>query len=308
MTASPLERATGEFADALAQWRVQRGLTKRALATEMGFDPSYVSHVEGRRHRPTQDFARRAEVVLRAGGEIWRSYATYESVRQSVATDVPAGPAPAPARWIPPNTGLVIEREHARLSRQDRRYVIHVRRELYNAGADPVVRFPVRIRVDRYPAEPRRSARLHHSAPLTWAELDFTAITGAGEALAWRASYDSDSLKELWVHLENPERRMPLEPGGRLAVEYAYRIGEDKFGPWFQRTVRLPTHQLTIEADFPVGAEPVVWGTTSSLSVENAPLGTPLAVERGRERVVFAWSTRDPLPLSRFRLEWRYPG
>src|SRR5690349_22445659 len=116
MTASPLERATGEFADALAQWRVQRGLTKRALAAEMGFDPSYVSHVEGRRHRPTQDFARRAEVVLRAGGEIWRSYATYEAVRQSAATDLPAPPTSGPARWIPPNTGLVIEREHARLS------------------------------------------------------------------------------------------------------------------------------------------------------------------------------------------------
>jgi transcriptional regulator with XRE-family HTH domain len=307
MTASPLERATGEFADALAQWRVQRGLTKRALAAEMGFDPSYVSHVEGRRHRPTQDFARRAEVVLRAGGEIWRSYATYEALRQSVSPAAPAPPA-APPQWIPPGTGLVIEREHARLSLKDRRYVVHVRRELYNAGADPVVRFPVRIRVDRFPAEPRRSAQLHHGAPLTWSELSFSAITDAGEPLAWRASYDSDALKELWVHLENPERRLPLPPGERVAVEYAYRVGEDKFGHWFQRTVRLPTHHLTVELDFPATDAPVVWGTTSSLSVDGAPLGSPIVVERGPERAVFAWSTRDPLLLSRYRLEWRFAG
>src|SRR6185369_2016594 len=141
MTASPLERAADDFAAQLASWRAHRGLSKRALAAEMGFDPSYVSHVEGRRHRPTQDFARRAEVVLRAGGEIWRSYATYEALRQSAAPAAPAPPA-APPQWIPPGTGLVIEREHARLSRQERRYVVHVRRELYNAGTDPVVRFP----------------------------------------------------------------------------------------------------------------------------------------------------------------------
>ncbi len=64
MTTSPLERAADSFAAELARHRTGRGLTKKQLATMMGFDPSYVSHVEGRRHRPTEDFARRAEAVL----------------------------------------------------------------------------------------------------------------------------------------------------------------------------------------------------------------------------------------------------
>jgi len=57
MTTSPVERAADHFVSALAQWRVERGMTKKQLAARMGFDPSYVSHVEGRRHKPTEDFA-----------------------------------------------------------------------------------------------------------------------------------------------------------------------------------------------------------------------------------------------------------
>ena len=68
MTTSPVERAADQFVTALAQWRVERGMTKKQLAARMGFDPSYVSHVEGRRHKPTEDFARRAEAVLGING------------------------------------------------------------------------------------------------------------------------------------------------------------------------------------------------------------------------------------------------
>ena len=53
MTTSPVERAADQFVTALAQWRTERGMSKKQLAARMGFDPSYVSHVEGRRHKPT---------------------------------------------------------------------------------------------------------------------------------------------------------------------------------------------------------------------------------------------------------------
>src|ERR1044071_453239 len=120
MTASPLERATGEFADALAQWRVQRGLTKRALAAMMGFDPSYVSHVEGRRHRPTEDFARRAEAVLSAGGAIWQKFQEYDELRHS-RTATHRDP-PIPEQWMPPGTGLIVDQEIAELTYTGGRY------------------------------------------------------------------------------------------------------------------------------------------------------------------------------------------
>jgi hypothetical protein len=283
-------------------------LTKRALAGEMGFDPSYVSHIEGGRHRPTEDFARRAEVVLRSGGAIWQSYATYDALRQS-APVVEASPQPAaPDVWIPPGTGLVVEREQAALGIKDGLYHIRVRRLLYNAGPDPVVRYPVRIRVDKHPGHPRRSARLHHGAPLTWAELGFAAYGPDREPMTWQPTYDSDTTKELWLRFENAERRFPLYPRHRATVDYTYQVPEFKFGNWFQRAIRLPTRELEMELDFPSHDEPAVWGTVSSLTAEGAPLGPPEVSYRGDKRTVYAWSVRSPALQARYRLEWRSPG
>src|SRR3982751_2735989 len=83
MTPSPVERAADQFVSALAQWRIERGMTKKQLAARMGFDPSYVSHVEGRRHKPTEDFARRAEAALAAGGAIWERFQQYDELRHA---------------------------------------------------------------------------------------------------------------------------------------------------------------------------------------------------------------------------------
>src|SRR6476660_5565367 len=78
-----VEQAAAAFAAELSRWRVERGLTKKHLAAEMGFDPSYVSHVEAGRHRPTEDFARRAEAALGSRGAIWRRFRQYEDLRLS---------------------------------------------------------------------------------------------------------------------------------------------------------------------------------------------------------------------------------
>jgi len=50
---SPVQRASEAFVADFARWRVERGMSKKQLAAAMGFDASYVSHVEARRHRPT---------------------------------------------------------------------------------------------------------------------------------------------------------------------------------------------------------------------------------------------------------------
>src|SRR3954467_11914764 len=109
MTTSPQDRAAEAFATELARWRIERGLSKKQLAAQMGFDPSYVSHIEGRRHRPTEDFARRAEAVLHTGGALAARYARYEELRQSRRTGPPG--AGVPEHWLPPGAGLVVERE-----------------------------------------------------------------------------------------------------------------------------------------------------------------------------------------------------
>src|SRR5436189_2766751 len=114
MTASPQDRAADAFAAELTRWRTERGKSKKQLAARMGFDPSYVSHVEGRRHKPTEDFARRAEAVLSTGGARWEKFQEYDELRRA-RNPVPHRDPPVPVQWLPPGTGLVVEREIAEL-------------------------------------------------------------------------------------------------------------------------------------------------------------------------------------------------
>jgi peptide deformylase/transcriptional regulator with XRE-family HTH domain len=304
MTSAQLDRAADAFAAALVQWRAERGLSKKRLAAEMGFDPSYVSHVEARRHRPTEDFARRAESVLQAGGMIWQRFREYEDARQQTAAPrqrVDSGPADR----LPPLTGLIVEHEHATLSYRDGAYRCTVRRDLYNAGPEPVTRYLARISVDRFPGEPERSNRFYREHPLTWAELNLTAFHG-DEPMTWRPSHDRDAFKEVWLLFANDDARFPLYPGQRGQIRYAYTVGEDKWGSWFQRAIRLPTRRLSVRLDLPASRRPVVWGMETSLSAEAGPLKPPVTESRDGDRAHFDWSTEDPQLNARFRLEWRF--
>jgi peptide deformylase len=301
------DRAADAFAEALVHWRDERGLSKKQLAAQMGFDPSYISHVEARRHRPTEDFARRAEAVLDAGGQIWQRFAEYDQARQQ-ASAAPARPSldsRVTEPWLSPAVGLVVEHEQATLSYQDGQYRCVVRRDLYNAGPEPVTRYLVRIAVDRYPGEPERSNRHYRDHPLTWAELDVQAACG-GQPMQWRAKHDRDAFKEIWLLFENETSRFPLYPGQRASIEYGYTVGEDKWGHWFQRAVRLPTKRLTVRLDFPTALAPVVWGVQTTLSADVGPLRTPVQRHEGSERTAFEWSTNDPPLNARYRLEWRF--
>lgn len=312
MTTSPIERAVDSFAAELAQWRVERGLTKKQLAARMGFDPSYVSHVEGRRHRPTEDFARRAEAVLGAGGAIWRRYQHYDELRHSRATASAAHrDPPVPEQWLPPGTGLVVEQEIAQLTYLEDAYRCTIRRSLYNAGTEPVTRYLARIAVDRYPHDPERSNRHHRDHPLTFAELDLQAFCSEGDAqerMEWRAKHDRDAFKEIWLLFENDQGRFPLYPGQRTTIEYSYTVSQEKWGQWFQRAVRLPTRRLAVRLDFPAELDPQVWGVETSLSAEEVPLRTPVQRRTADERLRFEWVTEAPPLNARYRLEWRFRG
>ncbi|MFC4149401.1 peptide deformylase [Micromonospora mangrovi] len=308
MTTSPIERAADSFAAELARQRTGRGLSKKQLATLMGFDPSYVSHVEGRRHRPTEDFARRAEAVLEASGAIWQRFREYDDLRHA-RTGGGQRELPVPGQWLPPGTGLVVERELATLTHTDDGYRCVIRRELYNAGTEPVSRYLVRVAVDRYPNDPGRSNRHHREHPLTFAELHLRAYRDDGgqrEPMHWRAKHDRDAFKEIWLLFENGEGRFPLYPGDRVTIEYAYQVGQEKWGPWFQRAVRLPTRHLAVRLDLPAGLDPQVWGVETSLSAEEGPLRTQIQRHDRGDRAVFDWSTDEPPLNARYRLQWRF--
>lgn len=310
MSVSPVERAAEAFASELARWRVDRGMTKKQLAARMGFDPSYISHIEGRRHRPTEDFARRAEAVLAASGAIWRRFQEYDEARQvrgnmTLLTREPA----VPNQWLPPGAGLVIELEEARLTYEKDSYKLVVRRALYNAAGDPVTRYLIRVAVDKYPGQPQRSNSHHRIHPLTTDELGLRAECGepgAAEPMHWRVKVDRDAFKEIWLLFENEDGRFPLYPGERTMVEYSYSVSEVKWGTWFERAVRLPTRRLVVQMRFPTQLGPQVWGVETSMAAEEAPLRTPIVRERDGELEVFTWRTEDPALNARFQLQWRF--
>jgi peptide deformylase len=304
----PLASAVAAFAAELSRWRQERGLSKKQLAAQMGFDPSYVSHIEGRRHRPTEDFAKRAEAVLHTGGAIAARYARYDEIRQARRSGLAS--TSRPEHWLPPGAGLVVERECASLTFVDKVYRCTIRRELLNAGPEPVTRYPVKISVDRYPRDAQRSNEFYRRHPVTLEELGLRAVWADAEPMSVSTIHDRDSTKEVWLLFENPQTRFPLYRGQRAVIEYSYQLGEDKWGPWFQRAIRLPTWHLSIRLDFPAWLRPTVSGMVTSLTAEQ-PLSTPIQEHRVRdgqpeERAVFEWSTDNPPLNARYRLDWRF--
>jgi peptide deformylase len=292
------------FGQVLAGWRARRRLTKQALAEALGFDRSYISHVEAGRHQPSADFARKAEAALNAGGQVWKAWMD--------ATHGPPDTAdqarPIPARGT---AGLIVEHDHAELRYDGNTYTAAMRRTIVNAGPDPVTRYLIRISVDRHPGDPDASNRLYRAHPLTFDELDLAA-TCDGEPMKQQIKLDRDSFKEVWLCFENDRYRFPLYPGQRAVLEYSYRVGDDKWGQWFQRAVRLPTLHLSVRLVFPTDLAATVWGTETSTTAEAVPLHTPINQRHDADGHatgpvdVFDWATADPPLNARYRLEWRF--
>ena len=301
-----VHQAAEGFAAELARWREVRGLSKRALAQAMGFDPSYVSHMESGRHKPSEDFARLADEALNAGKAIWRRWREYEKARTRNNRTLPSAPEPRlPEQPYATGSALVVEHDAARLQYDGRSYRLTMRRRLRNTGTEPVTRYLIRISVDRYPGDPERSNVHYRQHPLTWDELDLTA-TCRGEAMRWQSKHDRDAFKEVWLLFDNEHGRFPLYPGESVWIEYAYTVSDEKWGNWFQRAVRLPTEQLEVQLAFPAALDPVVWGTETSLTAEASPLRTPPIRGDDGELRTFTWITTTPALHARYRLEWRF--
>jgi peptide deformylase/transcriptional regulator with XRE-family HTH domain len=285
---------SGSYAAELKRWRSVRGLNRAALAKLLNVSPSYVSHLEAGREHGSAALARRADAKLNAAGALWKAWQDHD----------PADP-PEPTSTEPvTSTGLLVLEDDAVLSFDGGVYHLRMRRRLHNSGAEPVTRYLVRIAVDRYPGDPARSNALYRANPLTWDELGLTASCG-DESMTWTVKNDRDAFKEVWLEFANDRARFPLYPGQETEITYAYSVSSAKWGPWFQRAVRLPTRQLGVTLAFPTATQPAVWGTENSLSAESAPLRTaPTRTERG-DQTVFSWSIIDPPLHARYRLEWR---
>jgi len=302
-----VDDAAESFIAELQHWRDVAGLSRSGLALKAGYDASYVSKIEGGKTRPTESFAARADDVLRAGGALrrrWQEYdlATRHSHRPSAgAHEHPGAPSP------PPSGGLVVEHDNAELRYDGATYQARMRRKLRNDGPDPVTRYLIRISVDRHPGAPVRSNELYRQQPLQWDALHLHARS-AGEAMSWEVKHDRDAFKEVWLLFENERGKFPLYPGESAWIEYRYDVGDEQWGQWFQRAVRLPTRRLAVSLRFPAELEAAVWGMETSMTAEASPLRTAIRQQRDGDDTVYTWATVDPPLHARYRLEWRFRG
>ncbi len=188
------------FARELTTWRRARGLSQKRLAERIGFDPSYVSHIESARYPPSEAFAARVDHALAAGGALRRRFEARAAGSRPTAAVRPA---------VPPDVDIVVDREEARLSYLGGMYFCEVRRRVRNVGMRPVVRHPVRIWPDRFPGDPEQSLRWYRDNPVTLEELNFTAELDGEEpgTIEWSLTQDRDSYKKLYILFKDRKRQ-----------------------------------------------------------------------------------------------------
>jgi transcriptional regulator with XRE-family HTH domain len=151
--ADVVAEAAQQYADELTRWRQQRRLSKQRLATLMTYDRSYVSHVESGSLPPTEDFTRRAETVLDAGGALWARWEAYEAAR--IGSAQPASRSVACLEPIAGDRRLDLKvspfvawiADHSNLSFQ----------EVYGAVVEGVAQLAARGPADRYAEAYRRT-------------------------------------------------------------------------------------------------------------------------------------------------------
>jgi len=191
--------------------RVGQHLSKRGLATLMIYDRSYVSQIEGCHLPPTEDFTRRAEAVLDAGGALWQRWEAYEIAKGRSARS-PSSTRSAPREpTVEAASELIVDHDDAALRYDGHHYHLKMSRRLYNAGDFPVTRYLVRVSVDRYPGEPERSKEHYRAHPVTFEALRLNAWCG-DEPMGWEPKLDWDSVKEIWLRFENDQAKFPLYP------------------------------------------------------------------------------------------------
>jgi transcriptional regulator with XRE-family HTH domain len=306
MANSPLNEALAAFAAELARWRMERGLSKKQLARMMGFDPSYVSHIEGQRHRPTEDFARRAERVLRSENAIWRQFVRYDYLRRRS----PGGPTldvePVPHGIH--DVTVEVEEEITSLSYDRGWYHCSMIHRLVNRGSKPVTRHIVQVDVDRSPEGAEPPAPDQRKASSIWDDLQFHAALGIDrrDPIKWVPPRSRAAFDEILLLFESADVPMPLYPDQRTTVACSYRLPGRGNDSWFERDIRTPTWRLRVRLDFPADLEPVVWGEQTSLAMESALPDPSVRPVDDAGRLEFEWQVENPMLLTHFRFGWRF--
>ena len=298
--------AIDAFIAELRHWREVAGCSQKRLSGLVGYTPSYVSKVERGTVMASRSFAESADQHLRAGRALVRRWKEmHDALAESGAVGTRHRDDEGDSSQAAPEPELVVDHEHAELTYRDGVYRAVIRRLIRNTGAQPVTQYLVRIAVDKFPGDPQRSNALYREDPLTWDEIALSA-TCRDEPMTWRVRYDRDAFKEVWLLFENADGRFPLYPGESTWISYVYTVGAGKWGPWWQRAIRVPTRKLSLTMTFPARLQPVVWGITTSMTAEATPFPTAIVRQVQGDQALFSWSIDEPPLHARYRLEWKF--
>jgi transcriptional regulator with XRE-family HTH domain len=193
--------ARSAFGSEVRRFRQLAGHTQVALAAKLGYHRSYLSKIEAGRYNPTLSFAKRADEVLRAGGAILLRWRTFHNVERTGRTTVEAESLLAQvstrdeAVFRSGDYAIKVIKDKAVLSYDDHTYQLEILREIENLASTPVNGFPVRIHVDRFPDDPKRSREFYRANPLLWEELSFKCWYGQREWLQRHVRFPTDKLE-----------------------------------------------------------------------------------------------------------------
>lgn len=104
-----VDEMAAAYARELTGWRERRLLSKRGLAEAMGYDRSYVSHVEACDQAPSDEFTRKAERVLGCHGALWSRWEAYAIARRRQRKAPAIRPVvPLQALWTTAQLGMFL--------------------------------------------------------------------------------------------------------------------------------------------------------------------------------------------------------
>jgi transcriptional regulator with XRE-family HTH domain len=290
------------FVAELLRRRMIARLSQGDLGELMGYDRTYVNKVERGAMEPTAEFARKADEMLEACGELLRRWESFDEARRSRHASTIRRTPPSPGETA---TDLVVEHDEAWLTLGDGAYAVRMRKRITNVGEAAVTRFFVRLAADRHPHDARSHSS--HRRPFPLDVLGLRAWC-ADEPMTLEVQQDRGATRELCLLFRNDQAQFPLYPGQEATIEYGYRLGAEAWGQCFQRSIRLPTRWLGVHLVFPGGLDPSVWGVEVPPAAAECPFKAPIQREATADGLHFHWSTTRPPLQARYRLEWTFRG
>ncbi|WP_433304789.1 helix-turn-helix domain-containing protein [Actinoplanes sp. CA-030573] len=289
--------AIARYVEVLIRLRRDHGFNQKQLANMMGRDPSYISHIEGRRHAPTADFTWRAEEVLGHTGSLTAAFEDYWRIARGPAAAMPSRPTP------PPGVELVVDHEHADISLDGHGfYQVQLTRRIRNVGARPITHFVTRIAADAYPGDESCSRDFYERHPIvTHAAAFYSTVDGM--PTQWKVIEDRPSYKRIEIEFAPDSTPQPLYQGATAVLVCAFRLHWTQWGDWLGRVVRWPTRKLSVSLTFPRDLEARPAGEEISWFADRPVILTSVA---GMHAVTHQWSVDNPVLRTQYRFAWSF--